>query len=126
LNGLIKATKAILIVVFSLIVAGALLIWGSSFTLLRASLGHGARIEPPVFYMSMITLLLGVVSLTAAWSLMKGKHWARLVIITLSIVSIFVSILSISNSNFGSAVTLFIYSYVIYLMNTRSVKDYLQ
>jgi hypothetical protein len=121
-----KATKAILIVVFSLIVAGALLIWGSSFTLLRASLGHGARIEPPVFYMSMITLLLGVVSLTAAWSLMKGKHWARLVIITLSIVSIFVSILSISNSNFGSAVTLFIYSYVIYLMNTRSVKDYLQ
>ena len=126
MNGLIKATKAILIVVFSLIVAGALLIWGSSFTLLRASLGHGARIEPPVFYMSMITLLLGVVSLTAAWSLMKGKHWARLVIITLSIVSIFVSILSISNSNFGSAVTLFIYSYVIYLMNTRSVKDYLQ
>jgi hypothetical protein len=126
LNGLIKATKAILIVVFSLIVAGALLIWGSSFTLLRASLGHGARIEPPVFYMSMITLLLGVVSLTAAWSLMKGKHWARLVIITLSIVSIFVSILSLSNSNFGSAVTLFIYSYVIYLMNTRSVKDYLQ
>lgn len=121
-----KATKAILIVVFSLIVAGALLIWGSSFTLLRASLGHGARIEPPVFYMSMITLLLGVVSLTAAWSLMKGKHWARLVIITLSIVSIFVSILSLSNSNFGSAVTLFIYSYVIYLMNTRSVKDYLQ
>jgi hypothetical protein len=121
-----KATKAILIVVFSLIVAGALLIWGSSFTLLRASLGHGARIEPPVFYMSMITLLLGVVSLTAAWSLMKGKHWARLVIITLSIVSVFVSILSISNSNFGSAVTLFIYSYVIYLMNTRSVKDYLQ
>jgi hypothetical protein len=121
-----KATKAILIVVFSLIVAGALLIWGSSFALLRASLGHGARIEPPVFYMSMITLLLGVVSLTAAWSLMKGKHWARLVIITLSIVSIFVSILSISNSNFGSAVTLFIYSYVIYLMNTRSVKDYLQ
>jgi hypothetical protein len=121
-----KATKAILIVVFSLIVAGALLIWGSSFTLLRASLGHGARIEPPVFYMSMITLLLGVVSLTAAWSLMKGKHWARLLIITLSIVSIFVSILSISNSNFGSAVTLFIYSYVIYLMNTRSVKDYLQ
>lgn len=121
-----KATKAILIVVFSLIVAGALLIWGSSFTLLRASLGHGARIEPSVFYMSMITLLLGVVSLTAAWSLMKGKHWARLVIITLSIVSIFVSILSISNSNFGSAVTLFIYSYVIYLMNTRSVKDYLQ
>lgn len=121
-----KATKAILIVVFSLIVAGALLIWGSSFTLLRASLGHGARIEPPVFYMSMITLLLGVVSLPAAWSLMKGKHWARLVIITLSIVSIFVSILSISNSNFGSAVTLFIYSYVIYLMNTRSVKDYLQ
>ena len=126
MNGLIKATKAILIVVFSLIVAGALLIWGSSFTLLRASLGHGARIEPPVFYMSMITLLLGVVSLTAAWSLMKGKHWARLVIITLSIVSIFVSILSLSNSNFGSAVTLFIYSYVIYLMNTRSVKDYLQ
>jgi hypothetical protein len=121
-----KATKAILIVVFSLIVAGALLIWGSSFTLLRASLGHGARIEPPVFYMSMITLLLGVVSLTAAWSLMKGKHWARLVIIILSIVSVFVSILSISNSNFGSAVTLFIYSYVIYLMNTRSVKDYLQ
>jgi hypothetical protein len=121
-----KATKAILIVVFSLIVAGALLIWGSSFTLLRASLGHGARIEPPVFYMSMITLLLGVVSLTAAWSLMKGKHWARLLIIILSIVSIFVSILSISNSNFGSAVTLFIYSYVIYLMNTRSVKDYLQ
>ena len=121
-----KATKSILIVVFSLIVAGALLIWGSSFTLLRASLGHGARIEPPVFYMSMITLLLGVVSLTAAWSLMKGKHWARLVIITLSIVSVFVSILSISNSNFGSAVTLFIYSYVIYLMNTRSVKDYLQ
>jgi len=121
-----KATKAILIVVFSLIVAGALLIWGSSFTLLRASLGHGARIEPPVFYMSMITLLLGVVSLTAAWSLMKGKHWARLVIITLSIVSVFVSILSISNSDFGSAVTLFIYSYVIYLMNTRSVKDYLQ
>jgi hypothetical protein len=121
-----KATKAILIVVFSLIVAGALLIWGSSFTLLRASLGHGARIGPPVFYMSMITLLLGVVSLTAAWSLMKGKHWARLVIIPLSIVSIFVSILSISNSNFGSAVTLFIYSYVIYLMNTRSVKDYLQ
>lgn len=121
-----KATKAILIVVFSLIVAGALLIWGSSFTLLRASLGHGARIEPPVFYMSMITLLLGVVSLTAAWSLMKGKHWARLVIITLSIVSVFVSILSISNSNFGSAVTLFIYSYVIYLMNTRGVKDYLQ
>lgn len=121
-----KATKAILIVVFSLIVAGALLIWGSSFTLLRASLGHGARIEPPVFYMSMITLLLGVVSLPAAWSLMKGKHWALLVIITLSIVSIFVSILSISNSNFGSAVTLFIYSYVIYLMNTRSVKDYLQ
>jgi hypothetical protein len=123
---LMKATKAILIVVFSLIVAGALLIWGSSFTLLRASLGHGARIGPPVFYMSMITLLLGVVSLTAAWSLMKGKHWARLVIITLSIVSVFVSILSISNSNFGSAVTLFIYSYVIYLMNTRSAKDYLQ
>jgi hypothetical protein len=44
-----KATKAILIVVFSLIVAGALLIWGSSFTLLRASLGHGARIEPQSF-----------------------------------------------------------------------------
>lgn len=115
--------KAVLIAVFSLIVSGALLIWGSIFTLLGAS--RDEKVDALVFYTGVVNLILGIVILIAAWSLMKGKHWARLAIIILSVVSIFVGILSLSNSNFGSAIPLFIYGYVIVLMNTRNVKNYL-
>jgi hypothetical protein len=113
------------IAVFALIVAGALLIWGSTFTLLRASSSHGEKVGAFVFYISVVDLLLGIVSLIVAWSLMKGKYWARLSVIALSLVSIFVSILSLSYSNFGSVITIFVYGYIAYLMMTRSVKVFL-
>ena len=114
-----------MVAVFVLIVAGALLIWGSTFTLLRTS-SHGVKVGAFVFYTSVVDLLLGIVSVIAAWSLMKGKHQARLTVITLSFVSILTSILSLSYSNYGSVITLFVYGYVAYLMNTRSVKVFLR
>jgi hypothetical protein len=117
--------KAILIVVFSLVVAGSLLIWGGIFTLLKAS-SSGDKIEPLVLYMSVVVFLLGVVSLIAAWSLLRGKHWARLFVIIFAFVSIAISILSLSVSNFGSTVTLFIYGYIAFLMMTRNAKVYFQ
>lgn len=114
-----------MIAVFALIIAGSLLIWGSIFTLVEASLSHGEKVRAFIFYTSVVNVFLGIASLISAWSLMKGKRRARLPIVTLSFVSIIISILSLTYSNFGSVVTLFIYGYVAYLMSTRSVKVFL-
>lgn len=71
-----------------------------------------------------VLVALGIASLIVAWGLLKGKGWAWIVTIIISIISIVFNIVSIAAGNIGSVVGLIINGVIIYYLYRPNVKSY--
>ena len=73
---------------------------------------------------SGVLIALGIAALVVAWGLIKGKGWAWIVTVILSIISIIMSIIAIAGGNFGSIISLIINGVILYYMYRSEVKAY--
>jgi uncharacterized membrane protein (DUF2068 family) len=71
-----------------------------------------------------VLVALGIASLIVAWGLLKGKGWAWIVTIIITIISIVFNIVSIAAGNIGSVVGLIINGVIIYYLYRPNVKSY--
>ncbi len=71
-----------------------------------------------------ILIALGIVSFVVAWGLLKGRGWAWIVTIILSIISLIVGVISLIGGNVGSIVNVAIAGVIIYYMYRPHVKAY--
>jgi uncharacterized membrane protein (DUF2068 family) len=71
-----------------------------------------------------VLVALGIASLIVAWGLLKGKGWAWIVTIIITIISIVFNIVSIAAGNIGSVVGLIINGVIIYYLYRPIVKSY--
>ncbi len=65
-----------------------------------------------------------IVSLIVSWGLLKGKGWAWIVTIIITIISVVFNIISLVTGNFGSIVGLIINGVIIYYLYRPNVKAY--
>jgi hypothetical protein len=66
---------------------------------------------------------LGIASLIVSWGLLKGKRWARTIILIISIIAIIFAIISLIGSEDLIHITsVIIYGIIIYYMFTKKVK----
>ncbi|MGD1836715.1 MAG: DUF7144 family membrane protein [Nitrososphaeraceae archaeon] len=66
---------------------------------------------------------LGIASLVVSWGLLKGKGWARLITLIISIIAIIFAIISlIGSQDLIHVVSVIIYGVIIYYMFTGKVK----
>jgi uncharacterized membrane protein (DUF2068 family) len=71
-----------------------------------------------------VLVALGIASLIVAWGLLKGKGWAWIVTIIITIISIVFNVVSIAAGNIGSVVGLIINGVIIYYLYRPNVKSY--
>jgi uncharacterized membrane protein (DUF2068 family) len=77
-----------------------------------------------VVVIGAVLVILGIASLVVAWGLLKGKGWAWIVTIIITIISIVFNIVSIAAGNFGSIVGIIINGVIIYYLYRPNVKSY--
>lgn len=66
---------------------------------------------------------LGIASLVVSWGLLKGKGWARIITLIISIIAIIFAIISlIGSQDLIHVVSVIIYGVIIYYMFTDKVK----
>lgn len=71
-----------------------------------------------------LLIVLGIASFVVAWGLLKGKGWAWIVAIILSIISIATSIISLVAGQGGSVGSIIINGVILYYLNRSNVKSY--
>ena len=71
-----------------------------------------------------VLVALGIASLIVSWGLLKGKGWAWIVTIIITIISVVFNIISLVTGNFGSIVGLIINGVIIYYLYRPNVKAY--
>ena len=71
-----------------------------------------------------VLIVIGIASFVVAWGLLKGKAWAWVVTIIITIISIILDIILIISGGFGSILSLIISGIVIYYLYRPSVKSY--
>jgi len=71
-----------------------------------------------------ILIAIGIASFVVAWGLLKGKAWAWIVTIIITIISIILNIISIIAGSIESIVGLIINGIIIYYLYRPSVKSY--
>jgi hypothetical protein len=69
-------------------------------------------------------IVLGIASFVVAWGLLKGKGWAWIVTILITIISIVLNIISIVAGSIEGVVGLIINGVIIYFLYTPNVKSY--
>jgi uncharacterized membrane protein (DUF2068 family) len=66
---------------------------------------------------------IGIASLIVSWGLLKGKGWARIITLIISIIAIIFAIISlISSEDLVHVISVIIYGVIIYYMFTDKVK----
>jgi hypothetical protein len=66
---------------------------------------------------------LGIASLIVSWGLLKGKGWARIITLIISIIAIIFAIVSlISSEDLVHIISVIIYGIIIYYLFTKKVK----
>jgi uncharacterized membrane protein (DUF2068 family) len=71
-----------------------------------------------------VFIVIGIASFVVAWGLLKGKVWAWIVTIIITIISIVLNIISIIAGSIESIVGLIINGIIIYYLYRPSVKSY--
>jgi uncharacterized membrane protein (DUF2068 family) len=69
-------------------------------------------------------IVLGLSSFVVAWGLLKGKAWAWIVTIIITIISVVLNVISIVAGSIESIVGLIINGIIIYYLYRPSVKSY--
>jgi phage-related protein len=69
-------------------------------------------------------IAIGIASFVVAWGLLKGKAWAWIVTIIITIISIILNIISVIAGSIESIVGLIINGIIIYYLYQPSVKSY--
>ena len=71
----------------------------------------------------LILVGLGIASFIVSWGLLKGKRWARIITLIISIIAIIFAIVSlVSNGDLIHIIPVIIYGIIIYYMFTSTVK----
>ena len=66
---------------------------------------------------------LGIASLIVSWGLLKGKGWARIITLIISIIAIIFAIISlVSSEDLVHIISVIIYGIIIYYLFTKKVK----
>ena len=106
----------------------AILMIINGIILIAAGIGGitvGAAMDIPLIGVSSgVLVALGIAAIIVAWGLIKGKGWAWIVTVILSIISIIMSIIAIAGGNFGSIINLVISGVILYYMYRPEVKAY--
>ncbi len=71
-----------------------------------------------------ILIVLGIISFIVAGGLLKGRGWAWIVTVILSIISLVIGIISLVTGNFGSIINIIIAGIIIYYLYRPHVKTY--
>lgn len=71
-----------------------------------------------------VFIVIGIASFVVAWGLLKGKAWAWIVTIIITIISIVLNIISIIAGSIESILGLIINGIIIYYLYRPSVKSY--
>jgi hypothetical protein len=115
-----KRPLGVTIVAILMIINGVILIAAG-----LSGITVGALMEIPLIGVSSgVLVALGVAALIVAWGLIKGKGWAWIVTVILSIISIIMSVIAIAGGNFGSIINLIISGVILYYMYRPEVKAY--
>lgn len=106
----------------------AILMIINGIILIAAGIGGitvGAVMDIPLICVSSgVLVALGIAAIIVAWGLIKGKGWAWIVTVILSIISIIMSIIAIAGGNFGAVINLVISGVILYYMYRPEVKAY--
>ena len=71
----------------------------------------------------LVLVGLGIASLIVSWGLLKGKRWARIITLIISIIAIIFAIVSlVSTEDLVHIIPVVIYGVIIYYMITDKVK----
>jgi membrane protein implicated in regulation of membrane protease activity len=71
----------------------------------------------------LVLVALGIASLIVSWGLLKGKGWARIITLIISIIAIIFAIISLaSSSDLIHIIPVIVYGIIIYYMFTDKVK----
>ncbi len=71
----------------------------------------------------LVLVGLGIASLIVSWGLLKGKRWARIITLIISIIAIIFAIVSlVSTEDLVHIIPVVIYGVIIYYMFTDKVK----
>ena len=71
----------------------------------------------------LVLVGLGIASLIVSWGLLKGKRWARIITLIISIIAIIFAIVSlVSSEDLVHIIPVVIYGVIIYYMFTDKVK----
>ena len=71
----------------------------------------------------LVLVGLGIASLIVSWGLLKGKRWARIITLIISIIAIIFAIVSlVSSEDLVHIIPVIIYGVIIYYMFTDKVK----
>jgi hypothetical protein len=71
----------------------------------------------------LVLVGLGIASLIVSWGLLKGKGWARIITLIISIIAIIFAIVSlVSSEDLVHIIPVVIYGVIIYYMFTDKVK----
>ncbi len=115
-----KRPLGVTIVAILMIINGIILIAGGI-----GGVSVGAVMGIPLIgAASGVLVALGIAALIVAWGLIKGKGWAWIVTVILSIISIIMSIIAIAGGNFGAVINLVISGVIVYYMYRPEVKAY--
>jgi hypothetical protein len=115
-----KRPLGVTIVAILMIINGIILIAGG---IAGVTVG-GLMGIPLIGVASGVLIALGIAALIVAWGLIKGKGWAWIVTVILSIISIIMSIIAIVGGNFASIINLVISGAILYYMYRPQVKAY--
>lgn len=75
----------------------------------------------------LILVTLGIASSVVSWGLLKGKGWARVITLIISIIAILFAIISFANiGDLIQLIPIIIYGIIIYYMFTYRVKSFFE
>jgi uncharacterized membrane protein (DUF2068 family) len=73
----------------------------------------------------LVLVAEGIASLIVSWGLLKGKEWARVITLIISIIAIIFAIITlVSSEDLIHIISVIIYGLIIYYMFTDKVKAY--
>jgi hypothetical protein len=71
-----------------------------------------------------VLVAVGIASIVMAYGLWKGKRWAWIITLILSVIGVISGIASIAIGNFGGIVSVIIYGVIIYYLYRPNVKAF--
>ena len=73
----------------------------------------------------LVLVAEGIASLIVSWGLLKGKAWARVITLIISIIAIIFAIITlVSSEDLIHIISVIIYGLIIYYMFTKKVKTF--